>query len=139
MAELKTKPTNASVPTFLQTLDPARRKDCQTLVKLFTKVTMAKPRMWGPSIVGFGSFRYPTGSGTSYEWLLAGFSPRKAALTLYLMGGFEGRDDLMAKLGRHSTGKSCLYIKALADVSLPVLEQLVTKSVEATRARFPKG
>jgi nucleoid DNA-binding protein len=137
MAEPKTKPTGASVAQFLKALDPVRRKECQALVALFTRVTKEQPRMWGSSIVGFGSFHYVYRTGKEGDWPLTGFSPRKASLTLYFMDGFEGREAQLSALGRHSTGKSCLYVKKLEDVSLPVLETLIAQSVKATRARYP--
>ena len=131
MAELKTKPTGESVSAFLQSIpDERRRKDCTTVARLMSRLTGAKPRMWGPSIVGFGTYSYRNSTGKEVEWFLAGFSPRKSNLTLYLMAGFSGRDALMAKLGKHSTGKSCLYIKSLDDVNLDVLETLIDKSVK---------
>ena len=131
MAELKTKPTGASVDAFLRSI-PAegRRKDCTIVSGIMRRATGSKPRMWGPSIVGFGTHWYPGSNGKSVEWFQAGFSPRKANLTLYLMSGFAGKDALMGKLGKHTTGKSCLYIKKLDDVDLDVLETLIGKSVE---------
>jgi hypothetical protein len=137
VAELKTKPTKQSVSGFLKTVaDPERRADCEALVDLLRTVTKEEPRMWGPSIVGFGSFVYKYGGGRTGEWLATGFSPRKQNLTLYLMDGFEGRDALMAALGKHTTGKSCLCIKRLADVDMKVLKKLVAESFKATKARF---
>ena len=136
MAELKTKATNASVSDFLNAVeDEERRKDCKTVTKLMQKATGAKPKMWGPSIVGFGDHRYKYTSGRELDWFLTGFSPRKKDLTLYIMPGFARYDDLMASLGKHSTGKSCLYIKRLADVDMTVLEKLVTESVNHMKAR----
>src|SRR5688572_25720903 len=135
MAELKTKPTTASVSDFLDTVDDeARRKDCLAVVKIMQKATGAKPKLWGPSIVGFGDHHYKYASGRELDWFLTGFSPRKKDLTLYIMPGFERYDALMASLGKHSTGKSCLYIKRLADVDTSVLEKLVTASVEHMKA-----
>jgi len=130
VAELKTKRTEASVEAFLEKVDEARRQDCRTLVKIMKKFTKAEPKMWGPSIVGFGSYHYKYESGREADWFLAGFSPRKQDLTLYIMAGFDRYAKLMGKLGKHKTGKSCLYIKRLADVDLTVLEQLVSESVK---------
>ena len=131
MAELKTKPTDASVDQFLRSIaDDGRRKDCTTVARLMSRATGSKPRMWGPSIVGFGTHHYTGSNGKSVEWFQAGFSPRKANLTLYLMSGFSGKDALMGKLGKHTTGRSCLYIKRLDDVNLAVLETLIEKSVK---------
>ena len=130
MAEPKTRPTKVSVAAFLKTVaDDERRGDCLALVKLMKQVTGAAPKMWGPSIVGFGSYHYGYASGREGDWPLVGFSPRKQDLTLYLMAGFARYDVMMAKLGRHRTGKSCLYLKRLADVDMTVLKQLVTESV----------
>lgn len=126
MSELKTKPTEASVEEFLQGLaDPKQRADCLTMLKLMTEVTKTKPRMWGSSIVGFGDYHYKYPSGGEGDWFLTGFSPRKGNLTLYIMAGFDGYADLLAKLGKYKTGKSCLYIKRLEDVDLATLKKLV--------------
>jgi hypothetical protein len=135
MAELKTKATQASVSDFLNAVeDDERRKDCKTVAKIMQKATGAKPKMWGPSIIGFGDHHYKYASGRELDWFLTGFSPRKKDLTLYIMPGFTRYDDLMASLGKHSTGKSCLYIKRLSDIDTDVLEKLVTESVEHMRA-----
>ena len=140
MAELKTKATAASVSDFLGAVDDdERRKDCRTVAKLMEKATGAKPKMWGPSIVGFGDHRYRYESGRELDWFLTGFSPRKRDLTLYIMPGFDRYDDLMASLGKHSTGKSCLYIKRLADVDMKVLERLITESVKHMKASQTKA
>lgn len=138
MAELKTKATTASVDDFLVSVgDDERREDCLTVAKIMKKATGAEPRTWGPSIVGFGDHRYKYESGRELDWFLTGFSPRKRELTLYIMPGFKRYDDLMAKLGKYKTGKSCLYIKRLPDVDLKVLQTLVEDSVEHMRARRP--
>jgi hypothetical protein len=135
MAELKTKATQASVSEFLNAVeDDERRKDCKTVAKIMQKATGAKPKMWGPSIIGFGDHHYKYASGRELDWFLTGFSPRKKDLTLYIMPGFARYNDLMASLGKHSTGKSCLYIKRLSDVDTDVLEKLVTESVEHMKA-----
>jgi hypothetical protein len=131
MAELKTKKTKASVAAFLdQISDEQRRKDCQRILKIMKEATGEQPRMWGSSIVGFGTYKYRYASGHKGEWPIIGFSPRKNDLTLYIMPGFADYTELMAKLGKHKTGKSCLYIKKLDDVELPVLKKLITKSVD---------
>jgi hypothetical protein len=109
--------------------DEARREECRTVAKMMKQVTRAEPEMWGPSIVGFGRYSYRYESGREGEWMLTGFSPRKQALTLYIMSGFSEHEGLLAKLGRFKTGKSCLYIKRLSDVDLKVLKQLIQKSV----------
>lgn len=135
MAELKTKPTKASVREFLDSVDDEeRRKDCYTVAKIMEKATGAKPKMWGPSIIGFGDHRYKYESGREGDWFLTGFSPRKKELTLYIMPGFERYDDLMASLGKYKTGKSCLYIKRLADVDLGVLQTLIESSIKHMKA-----
>ncbi len=139
MAENKTKPTVVSVPAFLDACaDEARRADAKALAKLMQKVTGDKPKMWGPSIVGFGSYHYVYESGREGDMPIVGFSPRKAANVLYGTIGFAGAEALLAKLGKHTTGKGCLYIKKLADVDLKVLEALVKKAVAATRERHAK-
>ncbi len=135
MAELKTKPTAESVSAFLDKLsDESRREDCQAVIEIMEDVTKEEPEMWGASIVGFGRYRYKYASGREGEWMITGFSPRKNDLTLYIMGGFESFPDLMNRLGKHKTGKGCLYIKRLADVDLKVLKELVEKSVKKMAA-----
>src|ERR1043166_3153963 len=134
MAELKTKQTEASVKDFLnQITDKQRRDDCFTIAKIMEDATGAKPKMWGPSIVGFGTFHYKYDSGREGDWLVTGFSPRKNDLTLYLMMGFEQHRELMAQLGKFKTSKSCLYLKRLDDVHLPTLKKLVKASVKQLR------
>ena len=136
MAELKTKATNASVDDFLAAIDDEqRRKDCLAVVKIMKKATGAKPKMWGPSIVGFGDYTYKYPNWRELDWFFTGFSPRKKDLTLYIMPGFDRYDDLLKALGKHSTGKSCLYIKRLADVDMKVLQTLVEDSVNHLRSR----
>jgi hypothetical protein len=134
MAELKTRPTTATVSDFLAAADDDRREDCLAIVKIMQKATGAEPRMWGPSIVGFGQYTYRYEHGRNLDWFLTGFSPRKKDLTLYIMPGLEHYADLMASLGKHKTGKSCLYIKRLADIDVAVLETIVERSVEHLRA-----
>jgi len=134
MADNKTKPTKLSVAAFIDAIaDPTRRADAKALAKLMQSVTGEKPKMWGPSIIGFGSCHYTYDTGREGDMPLAGFSPRKAANVLYV--GFAGAESLLAKLGEHTTGKGCLYIKKLADVDPKVLEALVVKSVATRRAR----
>jgi hypothetical protein len=135
MAENKTKPTEISVSAFIDALeDPIRRSDAKTLAKLMQKATGEKPRMWGPSIVGFGSCHYKYPSGREGDSPVIAFSPRKAATVLYGVTGFGEASALLAKLGKHSTGKGCLYIKKLADVDQSILESLIVKSLAAKRA-----
>ena len=136
MAENKTKPTEVSVAAFIDALtDQIKRADAQALVKLMHRATGEKPTMWGPSIIGFGSCHYKYESGREGDMPIAGFSPRKAATVLYIGTEFTDAEALLAKLGKHTTGKGCLYIKKLADVDQNVLETLVVKSVAARRAR----
>ena len=131
MAELKTKPTDASVKDFLnQITDEERREDCFAVAKIMEEITGEKPKMWGPSIVGFGSYHYKYASGREGDWPVTGFSPRKKDLTLYIMMGFAKRGELMEKLGKHSAAKSCLYIKRLSDIHLPTLKKLIKLSVK---------
>ena len=130
MAELKTAPTKASVQAFLRDIqDETRRRDCQIIARLMRQATRATPRMWGPSIVGFGSYHYRYASGREGDWFLTGFSPRKTDLTVYLMGGLTHHAPLLRRLGRHKSSKSCLYVKRLADIDLAVLEELIRDSV----------
>jgi hypothetical protein len=139
MAESKTKATSGSVSAFLNGVDDeARCADAKALAKLMQKVTGCEPLMWGPSIVGFDSYHYVYESGREGDAPIVGFSPRKAATVLYGTTGFGGAEKLLAKLGKHTTGKGCLYIKKLADVDLKVLEALVDKAVAATRAKYVK-
>lgn len=136
-AKLKTAEHDGSVEAFLDGVDdPEKRADCDALVALMRKVTRAEPRMWGGSIVGFGRYHYVYESGREGDWFLAGFSPRKQNLSLYVMSGFDGHEALLAKLGKFKTGKSCLYVKRLADVDRRALEQLLRASVKHVRATY---
>lgn len=140
MAELKTRETDADVGAFLAALDdPQRRADCEALVEMMQAAAGAPPRMWGASIVGFGHYDYTYASGRSGTWMRIGFSPRKRDLTLYIMPGFDAYADLLGRLGKHKTGKSCLYVKRLADLDLDVLRRLVDASLAHLRARYPEG
>ena len=131
MAELKTKVNDASVDKFLNNVkDKSVRDDCYKILEIMKKAPRAEPKMWGTSIIGFGSYHYKYASGREGDWMLTGFSPRKQNLTLYIMPGFDEYDDLLEKLGKHTTGKSCLYIKRLEDVDMKVLKDLVAKSVK---------
>ena len=133
MGEPKTRPTSASVAEFLESIDDEeRRDDCVAVARMMEKATGDEPRMWGPSIVGFGTYRYRGASGET-EWFLTGFSPRKRELTLYIMPGVERYPELMAKLGKHKTGKACLYVKRLADIDTKTLQALVEQSVKHVR------
>ena len=137
MADNKTKPTNVSVATFIDAItDQTKRADAKALVKLMQSATGEKPKMWGPSIIGFGSYHYTYDSGREGDMPVVGFSPRKAATVLYLSLGSS--TDLLAKLGKHTTGKGCLYIKKLADVDHGVLATLIVESVAAMRTRHAR-
>lgn len=138
MPENKTKPTKVSVSAFIEGLaDETRRGDAKALLKLMQSATGEKPKMWGSSIIGFGSYHYTYESGREGDMPLAGFSPRKAATVVYGLMGSGDSEALRAKLGKHTTGGGCLYIKKLADVNQEVLEKLVLKSVAAKRASHP--
>ena len=131
MAELKTKETTASVSQFLNAIpDEQRRKDCKAIAALMRKATGKSPKMWGTSIVGFGKYQYQ-GRSQGGEWFVMGFSPRSANLTLYLLAGPKNNAVLLKKLGKHSLGGSCLYIKRLTDVDTGVLEQLISWAAKA--------
>ncbi|MGB5665240.1 MAG: DUF1801 domain-containing protein [Maribacter sp.] len=131
MSENKTRPNNASVTSFLEAIDDdIKKQDCFTLLELMKKITGQPPVMWGPSIIGFGSYHYIYDSGREGDMLLTGFSPRKQNLTLYIMAGFDKYENLMQKLGKHKTGKSCLYIKHLSDVNISVLTDLIKASYD---------
>ncbi len=130
MAENKTKANNLSVSEFIDAItDEGRRADAKVLVKLMQKATGEKPKMWGSSIIGFGSHHYVYDSGREGDMPLIAFSPRKAATVLYGMTGFDGSEAFMAKLGKHTTGKGCVYIKKLAEVDQKVLEAMAVKAV----------
>ena len=138
MAENKTKETDLSVYDFINNVeDETKRDDCLYLVKLMKEITGSEPKMWGGSMVGFGSYHYKYDSGREGDFFRAGFSPRKTALTLYIMAGFSRFDELMEKLGKYKIGKSCLYVKKLTDINLEVLEDLVTSSIEYMNKRYP--
>ena len=140
MADNKTKPTKLNVAAFIDALtDETKRADAKALIKLMQNATGEKAKMWGPSIIGFGSCHYTYESGREGDMPLVGFSPRKAAIVLYSVTGLSDSEALLAKLGKHTTGKGCLYIKKLADVDQKVLEALVDKSVAARRARYPSS
>jgi len=132
MAELKTKKTEASVEDFLNGLPSEQtRVDCFEIVKIMKQATKEEPKMWGSSIIGFGSIQLKYASGREQDWMRIGFSPRKQNLTLYLSGNFNAYTDLLHKLGKHKTGGGCLYIKTLKDVDSRVLKELIHLSVKA--------
>ncbi|MFY9618486.1 MAG: DUF1801 domain-containing protein [Pyrinomonadaceae bacterium] len=134
MAELKTKPNKLSVDKFIKSQpDEQVRKDCAVISKLMSEATGEKPKMWGPSIIGFGSYHYKYATGREGDMPIIGFSPRKQNLTLYVWMGFEEDADLWKKLGKHTTSKSCLYIKRLSEVDLPTLKKIIKVSVKRLR------
>ena len=137
MAENKTKATEASVASYLSAIeDEARRKDCEALAKLITKATKQPPKMWGTSIVGFGSYHYKYESGREGDSCLTGFSSRKGDISIYLIASFPRREELLAQLGKYKLGKGCLYIRRLSDIDLKVLEQLVISSVAERKRHY---
>lgn len=146
MAEPKTKITDAPVETFLEAVEPAaKRGDAFVLDALFRRVTGEAPKMWGPAIIGYGEYRTTYSSGRDVHWLRIGFSPRKAKHSLYLMGGYcdditaSHRTAALARLGKHSTGKSCLYINKLADVDLGVLEEIIATDWATMLRLYPEA
>jgi hypothetical protein len=137
MTQNKTMATEASVKTYLDAIPvETRRKDCRALAKLMTEATGHPPKMWGSSIVGFGSYHYKYESGREGDSCLVGFSSRKGDISVYLLSEFPGDEELLANLGKHTRGKGCLYIRALADVDLTVLEKLVAASAAERRRRY---
>jgi hypothetical protein len=129
MAELKTKQTETTVNSYLDTVaDETVRKDCQTIIYLMEKITGMPAKMWGTAIVGFGSYHYKYASGHEGDMCLIGFSPRKADITLYVLCGFDGQDNLLGKLGKYKAKGGCLHIKKLTDVDMEVLESLIKKA-----------
>lgn len=140
MAEPKTQKTNQSVRKFIEAIeDDARRLDSEALCSLIRDVTGCQPVMWGTSIVGFDEYTYTYSSGHSGTWPIVGFSPRKTNLTIYLQDGYEKYESILRKLGPHSLGKSCLYIKRLGDVDIDVLRELIRRSVEHMRVEYHKS
>lgn len=130
MSELKTRPTRVSVKAFIDAVDDVqKRKDARKVAAMMRRATGKRARMWGDSIVGFGTYRYSNTAGKHFEWPVTGLSPRAKNLSIYIMPGFSRYDALMKKLGKHKTGKSCLYINKLSDVDEAVLETLITESV----------
>jgi hypothetical protein len=138
MAELKTKPTEQSVESFLNMLpDEVAREDCFTISRLMEKITGEKPKMWGPAIVGFGKYHYKHESGREGDICLIGFSPRKQNISLYVMAGMEIQANLLTKLGKHKAGKGCLYIKKLNDVDIAILEGIIVQTIHFLKNKYP--
>lgn len=137
MAELKTKKTNASVTAYLNGIaDPQKRADCKAIAKMMREATGNRPRMWGSSIVGYGSYEYKYASGHEGSWAICSFSPRAQNIVVYIMPGFSKFKKLINKLGKYKTGKSCLYIRKLEDVDKKVLQDLIAGSVKEMRRKY---
>lgn len=131
MSKLKTRPNNASVEDFLATIEnEEKRKDSQRIVEIMQEETGCPPQMWGSSIIGFGTYHYKYESGREGDWMLSGFSPRKQSLTFYIMAGLSSAEDILADLGKHKRGKSCLYVKKLADIDEAILRKLIQFSLK---------
>lgn len=131
MSDLKTKENDGDVRAFLETVENERRKqDSFVVLDIMEEITGKTPKMWGGSIIGFGNYHYTYDSGREGDWFVTGFSPRKQNLSLYIMGGFDEYEELLGKLGKHKTGKSCLYVNKLADVDMDVLKTLIASSVQ---------
>lgn len=138
MAELKTKLNDGSVEDFLNSVeDEQKKKDSIEVLNIMTQITGDDAKMWGSSIIGFGNYHYKYDSGREGDWFITGFSPRKQALTLYIMAGFSRYDELLQKLGKYKTGKSCLYVKKLEDIDLNVLKELISSSVKYMKEKYP--
>lgn len=140
MTANKTQATGADVGALLDAIpDPQQREDARAVCALMTRLSGEEPAVWGETMVGFGRYRYRYESGREGEWFIAGFAPRASALTLYIMPGFARYQELLDRLGKHRLGKSCLYIKRLADVDAAVLEELVAHSIAHMRATHDTG
>jgi hypothetical protein len=143
MAETKTKPGTESAPAFIKAIeDEGRRADAKTLVAMMTRVTGEKPKIWGGSIVGFGTYHYKYATGTEGDSALVGFAPRRGEFSIYLTGTYfpeqgNAREALLKRLGKHRMGKACLYVKRLDDIDIDVLEKLVEMSASALKAHYP--
>ena len=134
MATLKTIPNDGDVISYINAIEDVRkRNESLRIMEMMEKITQEKPVLWGGSIIGFGTYHYKYASGREGDWFLTGFSPRKQNLSLYIMAGFDRYEDLMAKLGKHKTGKSCLYVKSLDDIDLEILMKLIKESVDHMR------
>lgn len=137
MTKMKTTPTDKNTLNFLNTIEnDGKREEAKTIMNLMKKVTGENPKMWGDSIVGFGSYHYKYESGREGDWFLTGFSPRKQNFSIYIMAGFSNYENLMEKLGSYKTGKSCLYVKRLNDIDLNVLTELIRESVQYMKEKY---
>ena len=140
MSDLKTRKNDSKVIDFINGVeDKQKRRDCHEVIQIMKEVTGKEPEMWGNSIVGFGSYHYKYESGREGDWFLTGFSPRKEILSLYIMAGFSQYESLLTDLGKHKTGKSCLYIKRLQDVNLDILREMISSSVQMIEKKYPKN
>jgi hypothetical protein len=140
MSILKTQPNYRSVEAFLQTVEDDReQKDALRILEIMQKISGETPRMWGDSIIGFGSYHYRYASGREGDWFLTGFSPRKNKLSLYIMAGFGQYESLLQQLGKYKTGKSCLYIRRLADVNEVILQKLIHQSLTYMKEPYPEN
>ena len=138
--EAKTKPTETSVADFIAAVEnPVRRADAETVLALLEEISGEPATMWGPSIIGFGKYHYRYDSGHEGDAPRIGFSPRKAQTVLYILGGFEGQDALLARLGKVKTSVACLYVNKLADVDMAVLREIAVRSLAENRKRYPEG
>ena len=140
MSENKTQLTNIKPADFIATVEhPVRRKDAEVLLELFERITGWEPRMWGPAIIGFGEYHYKYDRGREGDFMRTGFSPRKANMVVYIMPGYTNFDPILARLGKHKLGKSCLYINKLDDIDLTVLEELVRAGLDDMAQKYPEG
>ncbi len=137
MTENKTKPTGTDVDAFIETVDhPTRKADAIRLKELMTRISGEEAVLWGDSLIGFGTYHYKYESGREGDFFLTGFSPRKTSLSLYIQGVFPERDEILSRLGKHKTGRACVYVNKLADVDLDVLEELISTSLVHMRATY---
>lgn len=140
MAELKTKPSDTDVHKYLQAVEPAvRREDAFTLVALMERISGQTPKMWGDSMIGFGSYHYRYESGHEGDSFRVGFAPRKSALSVYIMPGYQDYSEILQRLGKHAKGKACLYLKKLSDVDLSVLEELIQRALQDMERMYPSS
>lgn len=138
MTETKTMPTDASVPDFIAAVEnTTRREDAYQLLELMNRITKLEPRLWGDSLIGYGHYRYKYKSGHGGEYFLAGFSPRKSAITIYIMPGFKQYEKKLTKLGKHKHSVSCLYVTRLANINLSILEDIITDAISRMKKLYP--
>lgn len=137
MTALKTTPNDLSVDEFIDSVEnEQKRSDTKTLLALFQELTGEKATMWGTSIIGFGKYHFKYDSGREGDWMLAGFSPRKQNLTIYMMGGFKNQEALLSKIGKAKSSVGCLYLKKLSDIDLEVLKEMITLSIQTVKIRY---